>query len=102
MVWSASHTASISPWTTRRPATRRWFVDPTPLDNSEFPVATDQGLQADNGSPAAGRMDLLTVLLHEMGHTLGLGDLDPSTYPSNLMAGTLPPGTRRLPYAGEA
>src|SRR5205823_2072856 len=39
-----------------------WFVDPTPQDGAEFAAA---------GSPAAGRYDLFTVLLHEFGHALG-------------------------------
>jgi hypothetical protein len=40
-------------------------------------------------------MDLLTVLLHEFGHALGLPDVDGES--PALMASTLPPGTRRLP-----
>ncbi|WP_237180142.1 beta strand repeat-containing protein [Rhodoplanes sp. Z2-YC6860] len=49
-----------------------WFVDPTPLDASEFPLVlgTDR-LGAAPGTAAAGSMDLLTVLLHEIGHWLG-------------------------------
>src|SRR5262249_37353297 len=44
---------------------RGWFVDPTPDDDVEF-----VGL----GDPLArGRMDLLSVVAHEMGHLLGLG-----------------------------
>ena len=79
-----------------------WFVDPTPADNSEFPLETNAGLQADSASPAAGKMDLFTVLMHEMGHTLGLGDLNPSLFPHDLMNGSLPVGTRRFPTFGEA
>ncbi len=79
-----------------------WFVDPTPADNSEFSVPTAYGLEAPSGSPAAGRMDLLTAVAHEEGHALGLPDLIPSLYPDDVMTGTLSPGIRRLPSAREA
>lgn len=49
-----------------------WFVDPTPRDNAEFHVVS--GLSAgiaDGHSLAAGRVDLLTVVTHELGHLLG-------------------------------
>ena len=50
-----------------------WFVDPSPADNSEFEIILSASrLSADNASDAFGRIDLLTVLLHEMGHVLGL------------------------------
>ena len=45
-------------------------------------------------SPAFGRMDLLTVVMHELGHVLGFNDLDPNA--QNLMSGTLDAGERRL------
>jgi hypothetical protein len=48
---------------------------------------------------AAGHEDLLTVVMHELGHTLGLNDLDPSRSPNDLMAETLATGARRLPNA---
>ena len=42
-----------------------WFVDPMPRNDSEFTTPGNQGEQ--------GRMDLLTVLEHEVGHLLGRG-----------------------------
>jgi hypothetical protein len=75
-----------------------WFVDPTPADNSEFALAVAPSeLQADISSPAFGRMDLLTVVEHELEHVLGVADLNPQTAPDDLMTETLAPGVRRLP-----
>src|SRR5207248_5267788 len=58
-----------------------WFTDPTP-----------------GGNPAAGRVDLLTVVAHELGHVLGIVELDGNT---DLMAETLPVGVRRVPAASD-
>ncbi|HLQ77912.1 MAG TPA: hypothetical protein VK210_11190, partial [Terriglobia bacterium] len=41
---------------------RGWFIDPTPLDDSEF---------AEPNSAAFGHYDLFSVIAHEVGHTLG-------------------------------
>ena len=67
-----------------------WFIDETPADSTEFGIAqTRQMLIADAGSRAFGRMDLLTVLLHEMGHVLGLGhDSNVAVMRDSLDAGT--------------
>ena len=46
-------------------------------------------------------IDLLTVLTHEMGHVLGLSDLDGQATPDSLMAGTLQPGQRRAVNASD-
>jgi hypothetical protein len=63
-----------------------WFVDPTPSQDEEFTNGT-----AYAGSPAAGREDLLTTVLHELGHIAGLPDDSGSV----LMLDALPTGTRR-------
>ncbi|QDV38885.1 hypothetical protein [Tautonia plasticadhaerens] len=47
-----------------------WFVDPTPWDDLEFPVAASPTYLV--GGPA-GRYDFLSTVLHELGHALGIG-----------------------------
>ena len=48
-----------------------WFVDSTPSENGEFLSTDDLISNAASGSAAEGRVDLLTVLVHEIGHVLG-------------------------------
>lgn len=87
----------------RTAAGREWFIDPTPQDHAEFRFI--RGLSqwiADAQSPAFQRMDLLTVVLHEMGHVLGYSDQPAQRHHTTLMTETLPTGTRRLPGIGEA
>jgi hypothetical protein len=72
-------------WIDRDAAGYGWFLDATPADDSEFPATT--------ASPAYGKVDLLTVMTHEIGHALGFeheaGD--------GVMAEALPLGVRRMP-----
>jgi hypothetical protein len=76
-----------------------WFIDPTPADNSEFlPTSNPDVWIAKAGTEAAGKMDMLSVLLHEYGHALGI---DHSADNGDYMAATLQPGERRLPSADE-
>ncbi len=77
-----------------------WFVDPTPNDNAEFAHTLGATrLQTDPTEAAAGHMDLLTAVMHEMGHQLGLDDnYDPAAR-DDLMFGSLTTGERRLPDA---
>lgn len=59
-----------------------WFVDQTPLDDSEFLLSGDQGEQ--------NRIDLLTVIEHELGHILGFEHRS-----SGLMSDSLATGIRQ-------
>ena len=73
----------------------RWFVDPTPAVDEEF-ARLGAGSELNAMDPkAVDRIDLLTVVEHEMGHILGLGDLDASL--DLLMSDQLGVGIRRLP-----
>jgi PKD repeat protein len=104
-----------------------WFLDTTPQDNSEF-TGINNYLQATPNSAASGKYDLLTTILHEMGHTLGIingysefdkyvkngifttdtfttkltpdgSHLDTTFHPYDLMNTSLKPGVRKLPSA---
>ena len=76
-----------------------WFIDPTPADNSEYlPTSNPNEWVAKAGSEAAGKMDMLSVLLHEYGHALGINH---SADPNDYMGTTLTAGVRRLPSADE-
>ena len=57
-----------------------WFIDSTPSDDSEFLNADNQGEMH--------RMDLLSVLMHEMGHLLGHDHDDEGVMAETLAAGT--------------
>ena len=79
-------------------AGRGWFIDPTLADDREFSQTAHPGeLFADRASPAYGHYDLLTVVMHELGHLANLPDLDPRTSPDNLMSEVLPLNSRRIP-----
>ncbi len=67
-----------------------WYVDAT---DAAFEATVIEGeLKARAGSEAAQRIDLLTVVMHEMGHLLGHNHDD-----DGLMQPTLSPGVRLLP-----
>ncbi|HSS21263.1 MAG TPA: Calx-beta domain-containing protein [Pyrinomonadaceae bacterium] len=76
-----------------------WYSDWTPMEDSEFDVAVpNRELQTTETSPAAGHMDLLTVVMRELGVVYRQGktrlmskQLEP------LMQNTLSPAVRRLP-----
>jgi len=76
-----------------------WFIDDTPDNNDEFlPTADPEVWIAKAGTAAAGKMDMLSVLLHEYGHALGI---EHSGDNADYMAASLQPGQRRLPSTEE-
>jgi len=63
-----------------------WYIDRTPGSDREFKTPGNQGEQ--------GRMDLLTALMHEMGHVLGREHES-----TGLMTEDLKAGERAVPVA---
>ena len=80
-------------WLDDNAAGRGWFVDRTPQSDSEFTRRGNQG--------ELYRMDLLTVLEHEVGHLLGRGHEAGGLMLEDLTAGTRQT-VRRIPAAGGA
>jgi hypothetical protein len=79
-----------------------WFADLTPLDDSEFDVLVSASLLRASGGEAALGIDLLSVVMHEQGHLLGLADtLDPAQSGGIMFQG-FAAGQRTLPLAGQA
>jgi subtilisin-like proprotein convertase family protein len=75
-----------------------WFIDRT---DAAFTATAEEGaLSASTSSAAYGRMDLLTVLGHELGNLLGLEDQPAGS--ADLMSATLEAGTRLTKNAGAA
>ena len=87
-------------WIDQDAAGHGWYLETTLGSDREFFRSTAGGeLQALAGSPAYGRMDLLTVVEHEMGHVLGLAE---NGNPEGIMGETLEAGIRRLPILPSA
>jgi hypothetical protein len=76
-----------------------WFVDPRPEENSEFTIRVADGVfEASSSSPAAGHMDLLTTVVHEMGNAMGFAE----DAGDDVAGVTLKAGERRLPEPAES
>jgi len=68
-----------------------WYIDATPYDDSEYTWTASTSMTA-VANAAVDRADLLTAVMHEMGHVLGYEHADSTS----LMAAALPLGERRL------
>ena len=76
-----------------------WFVDLTPAVDEEFErIGSGKSLYALD-PVASDTIDLLTVVSHELGHVLGLEDLDPES--DSLMSCSLEMGSRHRPGDAE-
>ena len=75
-----------------------WFVDSTPDADEEFGPFGANGQAHAIDPHAVDRIDLLTVVEHELGHIAGLDD---SSAVGSLMSGMLPTGARRNVTANE-
>ncbi len=74
-----------------------WFLDPTPHNDSEF-------APSHVSAAVKGKVDLLSVLMHEFGHILGMDDVhvaDPQAT-NNVMADVLPLGVRQSAFSDTA
>jgi hypothetical protein len=83
-------------------AGRGWFIDSTSTLDEEFdiPVAATES-RAPTG-PVVDRVDLITVMMHEFGHLLGLHEtVADQNSAHSLFNDTLGVGTRRTLSAAE-
>lgn len=72
-----------------------WFVDATPLDDIEFAhLLSTGGLQTTADGDIGSHFDLLTVVMHEIGHALGFDHIEDE---NELMSAELGVGERWLP-----
>ncbi|GEM_PF-2154103 len=71
-----------------------WYIDATPENDDEFLALSLSERKAASG------IDLLTVLMHEMGHLIGLGNQAPKNHSVGVMDEELSIGTRISPLAG--
>lgn len=80
-----------------------WFTDSGESSDGLFgTVKSGTRRQTDSASAPAGRVDLLTTVMHEMGHALGLSDSYHPEDRESIMYGLLVNGERRFPAKDQA
>ena len=80
-----------------------WFAEASAQSDALFGAAKSATRHyTDPAGAPAGRVDLLTTILHEMGHALGLADTYLPQDRDSIMFGQLTKGERRLPANGQA
>ncbi|HKX90517.1 MAG TPA: SdrD B-like domain-containing protein, partial [Sphingopyxis sp.] len=77
-------------------AGHNWFLDTTPDADEEYSLQNGE-LRADPSTIAGNRVDLLTAIMHELGHQIGLEDEFGAEDNGSLMYGFVNPGERHLP-----
>ena len=78
-----------------------WYSDLSPTGDSEFEVAVPNfELQTTEYSAGFGRIDLLTVVMRELGVVYQQGNQEVPERMRSLLQNTLSPGVRRLPDSG--
>ena len=79
----------------RDASNRGWFIDATPSDDAEFGETDPRtGELVGTADGTQNHYDLLTAIMHEQGHILGI---EHTELPGELMYGGLQTGGRRLP-----
>lgn len=79
-------------WIDVNAANRQWFVDSSPTDDREYRAINDI-LKVGSTTTSRTRMDLFTVVAHEVGHAAGLDH----TTRLSVMTPALVPGVRLVP-----
>jgi hypothetical protein len=88
-------------WLDANAAGHGWLTAATP-DDAFGPGAGAHEFIAQAGSDAADRVDLRTVLMHELMHVNGVVSVDPGFLPHDLMTATIGLGVRRTPWDSDS
>ena len=73
-----------------------WFIDATPWEDSEFTFDEFEREMRASTASALDRMDLLTIVMHEVGHVLGLEHNSDQSSSADMMHALMETGVRRL------